>query len=290
MSAEPDPRALGAFLRARREALTPRAAGLPQDDRGRRVAGLRRTEVAQLASISVEYYTRLEQGRVRASSTVLESLVRALRMDADAERYAYELASRADEQPRRRDIQERPRPPVRRLLDRLDGTPAIVLGRRLDILGWNGPAVALYLDFAALPVRERNYLWLMFLHPAFRALHRDWENDARTAVGALRLECAADLRDPRLTRIVGELSLRDEDFRAWWAGQQLSGKYRGVKRYRHPLVGDLDLDCDTWNSPDGTGQRLMLLTAEAGTPSADALRVLTSWTAPRRDGGEPGHS
>lgn len=279
MSNAPDSRALGDFLRSRREALTPDDVGLPDHGGRRRVAGLRRTEVAQLASISVEYYTRLEQGRVRASVTVLECLVRALQLDADAGRYAYELAARADQQPQRQATGEAPRPAVGRLLDRMEGTPAIVLGRCLDVLGWNDAAVALYLDFASLPVRERNYLRLMFLHPGFRALHRDWENDARTAVGAVRLESAANLNDSRLAQLVGELSVRDHDFRAWWAGQQLSGRYQGTKRYRHPLVGDLDLDCDTWNSPDGTGQRLMILTAEPGTPSADSLRILTSWTA-----------
>ena len=280
MSTGSDPRALGAFLRVRRAALTPAEVGLSGAVGRRRVAGLRRTEVAQLASISVEYYTRLEQGRVRASATVLESLVRALRLDADAQRYVYELAERADAQPRLRGTQERLRPAIRRLLDRLEGTPALVLGRRLDILGWNQAAVALYLDFATIPVRERNYLWLMFLHPGFRALHRDWEHDARAAVGAVRLDSAVDLHDPQLTRLVGQLSLRDEAFRTWWAGQQLSGKYQGIKRYRHPLVGEVDLDCDTWNSPDGTGQRLMILTAEPGTRSADALSILTAWVAP----------
>ncbi|MFG2045517.1 hypothetical protein [Dactylosporangium sp. NPDC048998] len=160
-------------------------------------------------------------------------------------------------------------------------TPAIVLGKRLDILGWNNAATALYLDFSALPVKERNYLRLMFLHPGFRALHREWEHDARTAVGAVRLEAAGNLHDSELTQLVGELSLRDEDFRTWWAQQQLSGRYQGVKYYRHALVGDLALDCDTWNSPDGTGQRLMVLTAEPGTPSADALRILTAWQEPR---------
>ncbi|GAA2341862.1 helix-turn-helix domain-containing protein [Dactylosporangium salmoneum] len=280
MSSSVDPGALGAFLRARRQGLTPEEVGLPSGPGHRRVTGLRRTEAAQLANISIEYYTRLEQGRVRASATVLASLVRALRLDDDAQRYVYELAGRADGQTRRRSVREAPRPAIRRLLDRLEGTPAIVLARRLNIVGWNDAAAALYLDFGALPVKERNYLRLMFLHPGFRALHREWEHDARTAVGAVRLEAAGDLHDSALAELVGELSLRDDDFRAWWAQQQLSGRYQGVKHYRHPLVGELALDCDTWNSPDGSGQRLMVLTAEPGTPSADALRILTAWQEP----------
>lgn len=277
-----DDRALGAFLRARREALLPADVELPEGAGPRRVAGLRRTEVAQLANISVEYYTRLEQGRVRASTTVLESLVQALRLDDDAQRYVYELSGRTDEQPTHRVDREATQPAIRRLLDGLEGTPAIALGRRLDVLAWNDAAIALYLDFTRLPVHERNYLRLMFLHPQFRAMHLDWEHDARTAVGAVRLESSRDLHDPDLARLVGELSLKDADFRTWWAQQALSSRYKGTKRYLHPLVGEITLDADTWNSPDGSGQRLMVLSAPQGTPSYDALRILTSWHDPAR--------
>jgi transcriptional regulator with XRE-family HTH domain len=270
-------RTLGAFLRARREALTPEDAGLPPGAGQRRVKGLRRTEVAQLASISIEYYTRLEQGRVRASAAVLDTLIRALRLDEDAQRYVYELADRTDDQPQPTRIRGTAQPAMRRLLDRLEGTPAIVLGSCLEILAWNDAAVALYLDFGALPVNERNYLRLMFLHPGFRALHREWEYDARAALGTVRLESAKNPGDALLTQLVGELSMRDDDFRVWWAEQQLSGRYEGVKHYQHPLVGELILTVDTWNSPDGSGQRLMMLSAEPATSSGDALRILTSW-------------
>ncbi|TDW21901.1 helix-turn-helix domain-containing protein [Kribbella kalugense] len=270
-------RTLGAFLRARREALSPEDAGLPPGAGQRRVKGLRRAEVAQLASISIEYYTRLEQGRVRASAAVLDTLIRALRLDEDAQRYVYELADRTDDQPQPTRLRGTAQPAMRRLLDRLEGTPAIVLGRCLEILAWNEAAVALYLDFGALPVNERNYLRLMFLHPGFRALHREWEYDARAALGTVRLESAKNPGDAVLTQLVGELSMKDDDFRVWWAQQQLSGRYEGIKRYQHPLVGELNLDVDTWNSPDGSGQRLMMLSAEPASSSGDALRILTSW-------------
>ncbi|MER7930271.1 helix-turn-helix domain-containing protein [Streptomyces sp. NPDC096057] len=269
---------LGAFLRARRGQLTPQECGLPDADTSRKVAGLRREEVARLAAISVDYYTRLEQGRVRASAPVLVTLVRALRLDDDQKTYMFELAGRSGAHPRRRRTVQRVRPAMRRLLDQLTETPALVLGRRLDILAWNPAAAALYTDFAAIPAGRRNYVHLLFSDPMVRELHRAWEHDARDAVAALRMEAAADPDDPELAGLVGTLTIRDPDFRVWWAEHRVNGAAYGTKRLRHPLVGDLTLDCDTWTSPDGSGQRLMVLTAETGTPSHDALRILGSWT------------
>ncbi|QLJ02704.1 helix-turn-helix transcriptional regulator [Streptomyces sp. NEAU-sy36] len=276
MTADSDSRALGAFLKARRAQLTPRECGLPETDSARKVAGLRREEVARIAAISVDYYTRLEQGRVRASVPVLTTLARALRLDEDQQRYLYELAGRGDARPHRRRPAQRLRPAMRRLLDQLTETPALVLGERLDILAWNPAAAALYTDFAALPANRRNYMRLLFTHPLVRQLHQEWAHDAREAVAALRMEAAADPDDPDLAQLVGELSLQDPDFRAWWAEHRVSSAGYGTKHYRHHLVGALTLDCDTWTSPDGSGQRLMILTAEPGSPSHDALGILLS--------------
>ncbi|MET7440564.1 helix-turn-helix domain-containing protein [Streptomyces sp. NPDC005496] len=278
MTADPDSRALGAFLKARRAQLTPQECGLPEADSARKVAGLRREEVAQVAAISVDYYTRLEQGRVRASASVLDTLARALRLDDDQQVYLYELAGRTDARPRRRRPAQRVRPAMRRLLDQLTQTPALVLGRRLHVLAWNPAAVALYTDFAAIPAHRRNYVRLLFTDPVVRRLHQDWAHDDREAVAALRMEAAADPDDPDLAQLVGELSLQDPDFRTWWAEHRVNSASYGTKHYHHQLVGDLTLDCDTWASPDGSGQRLMVLTAEPGSPSHDALRILTSWT------------
>lgn len=283
MTSHTDPRALGKFLKARRAQLDPEDCGLPEADAPRRVAGLRREEVAQLAAISVDYYIRLEQGRVRASAPVLATLVRALRLDGDQQSYLYELAGRTDDRPRRRPPVQQVRPAMRRLLDQLDGTPALVLGRRLDILAWNQAAAALYTDFAGIPADRRNYLRLMFTDPEIRKMHREWSHDARDAVAALRMAAAADPDDPELDGLVAELSARDADFRTWWAEHRVNSATYGTKQYRHPLVGDLTLDCDTWNGADGSGQRLMVLTAETGTPSHDALRILTSWTPDRAE-------
>ncbi|SEP97372.1 Helix-turn-helix domain-containing protein [Streptomyces sp. yr375] len=277
MTPPSEPGALGAFLKARRARLTPRAVGLPETDGPRKVAGLRREEVAHLAAISVDYYTRLEQGRVQASAAVLATLARALRLDDDQQTYLYEIAGKTDARPRRRRAAQRVRPAARRLLDQLTETPVLVLGTRMDILAWNHAATALYTDFAGVPAARRNYVHLLFTDRALRALHVEWEHDARDAVAALRMEAAKDPDDPALTRLVGELSVQDADFRTWWAEHRVNSAGHGTKRYRHSAVGDLTLDCDIWDSPDGSGQRLMVLTAEPGSTSHDALRFLSSW-------------
>ncbi|MCU1495218.1 MAG: transcriptional regulator [Acidimicrobiaceae bacterium] len=270
---------LGDFLKARRAQLRPQEVGLPDVGSPRKVAGLRREEVAQLAAISVDYLTRLEQGRVQASASVLVTLARALRLDDDQQTYLYQLVGKTPILQRRRAAQKL-RPAMRRLLDQLTETPAIVLGRRMDILAWNAGAAALYTDFGQIPANRRNYVRLLFTHPAVRSLHAEWEHDASTAVAALRMEAANDPDDPELAVLVGELAVQDPDFRTWWATHQVTGTGYGTKHYRHSIVGDLTLDCDTWNSPDGSGQRLMVLSAEPGTHSHEGLRILASWAAP----------
>ncbi|HEY1698831.1 MAG TPA: helix-turn-helix transcriptional regulator [Trebonia sp.] len=285
MSSASVPGELGAFLRARRAQLSPHDFGLAETGTRRKVAGLRREEVAQLAAISVDYYTRLEQGRVQASAPVLATLARALRLDEDQQAYLYEIAGKADARPRRRRAAQRIRPAMRRLLDQLAQTPAVVLGRRMDVLAWNRMAAALYTDFGQVPTVHRNYVRLLFTDPVVRGMHAEWGHDARDAVAALRMEAASEPDDPELARLVGDLSVSDPDFRAWWGERHVNSASYGTKHYRHRSVGDLTLDCDTWDSPDGSGQRLMVLTAEPGTPSHDALRILASWNATQN--GEP---
>jgi hypothetical protein len=154
----------------------------------------------------------------------------------------------------------------------------------MDILEWNSAAAALYIDFSHTPAPRRNYVSLLFTDPVMRGMHQRWEHDARDAVAALRMEAAADPDDPELARLVGELCVQDADFRTWWAEHRVNTAGYGTKHYRHRLVGELTLDCDTWSSPDGSGQRLMVLTAEPGSPSHDALRILASWTAEQSSG------
>jgi transcriptional regulator with XRE-family HTH domain len=269
---------LGAFLKARRAELTPAAVGLADDGTLRRVPGLRREEVARLASISVDYYSRIEQGRLQASATVLGALARALRLDAGQQTYLYELAGRPTGRRIRRGPQ-RVRPSTHRLLDQLDRSPAMVLGRYNDILAWNAAATALYLDFAQLSPHERNYTRLLFLHPKFRDLHVEWETAARLSAATLRLETAGNPDDARLADLAGELSVRSPEFRQWWGGRIVSSASYGTKHFQHPVAGPLTLECDTWASPDAPDKRLMVLTAEPGSPSAEALQILTSWSA-----------
>lgn len=276
------PKELGDFLKARRAQLSPREVGLPETRR--RVAGLRREEVAQLASISVDYLTRLEQGRVQASASVLATLARALQLSEDQQAYVYELAAK----PFRRRPAEKTRPAMKRLLDQLASTPAMVLGRRLDIVAWNHAAAALFTDFSRYPAARRNYVYLLFADRSMRSLHVSWEEAARTAVAALHLEAAREPAAPELADLVGELAVHHPEFRTWWAAHHVSSAGYGVKRYRHPVVGELELDCDMWESPDGSGQRLMVLTAEPGSASDEGLQILASWTAglPSGDAGE----
>jgi transcriptional regulator with XRE-family HTH domain len=281
------PGEVGAFLKARRAQLSPRDVGLSADGARRKVGGLRREEVAQVAAISVDYYTRLEQGRVRASASVLATLARALRLDEDQQAYLYEIAGKTDARPRRRRATQSARPAMRRLLAQLTQAPAVVLGRRMDILAWNPMAAALLTDFGQYPAGRRNYVRLLFTDSALRGLHAEWEHDAGEAVAALRMEAAKDPDDPELARLVGDLSVQDPEFRTWWAERRVTSASYGTKRYRHRAVGDLTLDCDVWDSPDGSGQRLMVLTAEPGSPSDDALRILASWSADQSERTDP---
>ncbi|MET7474381.1 helix-turn-helix transcriptional regulator [Streptomyces sp. NPDC005648] len=269
---------LGEFLKECRGRLGPRAVGLPESGTLRRVPGLRREEVAHLVGISTHSYTRLEQGRAAVPRTVLAGLARALRLD-DAQRdHLFELAAGGAREPRRRPAQ-RAHPQLRRLLDELTTSPALVVGRHLDILAWNPLAVALLTDFGRVPAKKRNYARLMFTDPAFRELCLDWRTNARTCVAQLRLEAARYPGDPGLTALVGELSVADADFRQWWAGRQMNGLRMGTKRLRHPLVGDLTLDWDSLTCAADPAQKLLIATAEPGTPSHDGLLFLASWTA-----------
>ncbi|WP_217167259.1 helix-turn-helix domain-containing protein [Streptomyces sp. AC512_CC834] len=263
---------LGDFLKARRKELSPATAGLTDDGR-RRVPGLRREEVALLASISSGYYTRLEQGRRRASEPVLDALARALRLSEDERAYLFELSGKDAGRPLRRPAQ-RVRPPLRRLLDDLTHTPALVLGRRTDILAWNPPAAALFTDFALLPRDERNFVRLVFCHPVVRALYTDWPHMARACVAQLRMEAARDPADPRLTTLVEELSVRDPDFRTWWADHRVAVRTAGTKALRHPTAGELTLDWSTLTDTADPDQQLVALTAAPGTASHDGLRRL----------------
>ena len=270
---------LAAFLRARRSELIPSDVGLPEGGTQRRVAGLRREEVAQFAAISIDYYTRLEQGRIQPSAPVLASLARVLRLDDDQRTYMYELAGKpAATKPRRR-ASQKVKPHMQRILDHITDTPAIVMTPIHDILAWNPLAAALMIDFGEVPERERNFLRLIFTDPRMRALYPDWEGLARAVISYIRMEAARKPDDPRLAELVGDLSVRDEQFRQWWAGHHVAFKRRGARTYNHPVVGEITLDWDTLTSDADPEQQLIIYTAQPGSPSEQALRILASWTA-----------
>jgi transcriptional regulator with XRE-family HTH domain len=278
---------LGEFLKARRAELTPQAVGLPETGHARRVPGLRREEVALLASISVEYYTRIEQGRIQASGPVLLDLARVLHLSEDQRDYLLGLAGKSDARPRRRPSTQKVRPQLQRLLDSLTDAPSFVMGRRSDILAWNPLAAALFTDFGQMPAKQRNYVRMVFTDPAMRTLCADWESVARMCVSQLRMEVATHPDDPRLAALVGELSVQDEQFRQWWAGQFVAQRTSGTKTFHHPVAGDLTLDWDMFTCATDPDQQLAVLSAEPGTPSADGLRILASWAATHQPSAEP---
>jgi transcriptional regulator with XRE-family HTH domain len=267
------------FLRSCRARITPEEAGLARLPGARRVPGLRREEVAQLAGVSVDYYVRLERGRdINVSESVLDAIARALRLN-DLERnhlFAVAKPSRARRRPM---TPQRVRPGLYRVLETMADMPAMVIGRRLDVLATNPMARALLTDFDALPARERNMARFLFLDEAARELYVDWEAAARGVIGTLHLYAGRHPEDRLLAELVGELSVRDEDFRHWWADHRVSERSHGSKRYRHPVVGDLTLAYEALTPTSDPDQTLGLHTAEPGSASEQGLRLLASWTS-----------
>ncbi len=275
-----DGNGLGAFLRVRRSELSPSDVDLPEGGTQRRVAGLRREEVAQLAAISTDYYTRLEQGRIQPSAPVLAALARVLLLDDDQRTYLYELAGAnpASAKSRRR-APQKIRPHMQRVLDHIGDTPAIVMTPTHDILAWNPLAAALMVDFGEIPERERNFMRLLFTDPRMRSLYPDWEGLARSVVSYIRMEAARKPEDPRLAELVGDLSIRDAHFRQWWAGTHVAVKRRGTRTYNHPVVGEITLEWDALTSDADPDQQLIVFTAEPGSRSEEALRELAARVA-----------
>lgn len=283
-----DPRAeLSEFLRTRRARLKPEDVGLPDFGRHRRVPGLRREELAQLAGVSVAYYTRLEQGNGRnVSAEVLDSIARALRL-TDAERSHLTHLAKPKRQKRKPPARtQQVRPALRHLLESMDAVPAYVVGRRSEILAWNRMAAAVFGDWGRLPAQERNWARLVFLNPDYRELFVEWEQKAYDMVAYLRMDAGLHPDDPQLSSLVGELSVKSEEFRRLWAAHDVKEKIHGVKHVRHPLVGGLTLLWESFRpAGDDTGQSLVTYFAEPGTPSAEALKLLCSWGADARRAG-----
>ncbi|MFF7717735.1 helix-turn-helix domain-containing protein [Streptomyces sp. NPDC007988] len=273
-------RELADFLRRARSQSDPLRAGLPPDGRVRRVPGLRREEVALLAGVSTDYYTRLEQGRrITPSPAVVEALGHALGLDAAGRTHLRDLigVTAAPARRRPRGVQ-RVRPGLYQLLDALDGEPALILGRRTDILAANRMAKALFTDFEQLAPPHRNYARWMFLDDDARSLFVDWEEQARAAVESLRLDVGRDPDDQATTALVEDLREHSREFDQWWEQHRVHQRTHGSKRLRHPLVGELTVEYETLALPGDPDTTLFVYTTEAGSASRRALDLLASWT------------
>jgi transcriptional regulator with XRE-family HTH domain len=272
------------FLATRRAKLTPDQAGVPLYGQRRRVPGLRREEVAQLAGLSTDYYTRLEKGNLRgASDSVLEAIARALQLD-DAERaHLHDLAraarAGAAREPRRRTQPQQVRPSIQQLLDAMTAGVAFVRNGRLDVLAINPLGRAFYTPVLDTPARPANLARYCFLDPGAGEFYPDWDEAADTTVALLRTEAGRDPYDRALTDLVGELATRSDAFRTRWAAHDVRLHHTGTKRFHHPVVGDLTVGFNATELPADPGLTLTVYTAEPGSGSADKLAVLASWAA-----------
>ncbi|WP_328377902.1 helix-turn-helix transcriptional regulator [Streptomyces sp. NBC_00440] len=283
---EPGP--LGTFLQARRARLRPADVGLRDLGPRRRVAGLRREEVAQLAGVSVSYYARLEQGLSRgASAEVLGAIARALQLDAPEREHLDRLAGAARHTPRLR----RPRPEkladeTRDLLRAVDGVPAIVLGRRTDVLAWNALGHALlagHLDLLGPddPARRPNMTRILFLDPHCRELYTNWTRKARAVVGNLRIAVGRHPDDPLLAELIGELTMKSPEFVALWADHRVEPCDAASYDLHHPVVGSVTVTQQTLSVARSPDQALIVCTTPAGSSSEEALALLRQVTDDR---------
>jgi transcriptional regulator with XRE-family HTH domain len=268
------------FLVSRRARLSPDRAGLPAYGGNRRVPGLRREEVALLAGVSVDYYNRLERGNLHGvSEGVLEAVAGALQLD-DAERaHLRDLARIANASPAGRSGAPRAdviRPSIQRLLDAITEAPVIVRNHRFDYLGANRLGRALY---APLFAGAANSARFTFLDPAARDFHVQWEATAAELVAAMRGEAGRHPHDRRFSELVGELTANSEEFRVLWDAHDVRAHVTGVKRMRHPEVGELELAYEALELPADPGLTMATFTAEPGTASADKVQLLASWAA-----------
>jgi transcriptional regulator with XRE-family HTH domain len=270
------------FLTSRRARITPEQAGLPVFGGTRRVLGLRREEAAMLAGVSVDYYTRLERGNLKGvSETVLDALARGLRLDEAERAHLIDLARAAGPttaRPRRRSLQQ-VRPSVLRILDSMTGAPAFAQNGRLDVLAANPLGFALYSEMFADPVRPANLARFVFSNPRSRDFFADWVRAANDTVAILRSEAGRDPYDSGLSDLVGELATRSDEFRTRWAAHDVRIHRTGVKHVRHPVVGDLELTYEMMELSADPGLSILTYSAEPGTTSEEALRLLGSWAA-----------
>lgn len=284
-------RQLGAFLQARRSQVRPEDIGLVTYGDARRVPGLRREELAQLAGVSQSYYARLEQGQSQASPEVLEAIAQALRLSETERRHLLELAAGARRGTRpRRPAPERMSPALVQLTAALADVPVLVLGRHSDVLAWNRVGHALYAghldpEGPDRPGQRPNMAHLVFLDEHTRDLYTDWPAKARAVVGTLRLASGRFPDDPALASLVGELSLRSQEFASMWADHRLKTGDASVYGMRHPLVGGMDVTQQTLHAEHGL--TVVVSTTEADSPSRAAMTLLVHSARADRHGTRP---
>jgi transcriptional regulator with XRE-family HTH domain len=270
------------FLTSRRARITPEQAGLAWYGDNRRIPGLRREEVALLAGVSVDYYTRLERGNLAGvSETVLDALTRALRLDEAERAHLYDLArsSQPSAQQRRRSTKQNVRPSVQWMLDSITGSAAIAENGRLDALATNQLGRAFYSHLFDGSGRPVNFARFVFLDPRAKEFFADWERAAKDVAALLRLEAGRNPFDRDLSDLVGELATRSEEFRGHWATHNVRLHTMGEKRFNHPVVGELELSYNRIDVAADPGLMIVTYTAEPGSRSAEALRLLASWAA-----------
>ncbi|WP_327318374.1 helix-turn-helix transcriptional regulator [Streptomyces sp. NBC_01235] len=272
---------LARFLRARRTQTSPESAGLTPGPGVRRTPGLRREELATLAGVSIDYYTRLERGKeTRPSPGVVDALARALNLDDDEHHHLRELAARAahyapEPPPPSRTV----RPHLKLLLETMRPNPAYIVSRSMDLLAWNPGGLALYAGIADWPVKQRNLARYLFLHCTARELFPDWDTQVRGCVARLRAEAGTNPDAPDLTSLVGELLLKSPDFAKLWERYEVIGRKKIQKTFHHPQVGILTLTGQSMHLEGTPGQRLGVYSAEPGSPDHDAM-LLLDMTAP----------
>ncbi|GGS18026.1 helix-turn-helix transcriptional regulator [Streptomyces griseoviridis] len=274
------------FLRTRRDAVRPSQVGLPKYP-GRRVPGLRREEVAQLAGVSVDYYTRLEQGRLTsASEGVILSIAEALQLSRAETQYLRDLLRPQPRRARQLRPRQQVRPELQRLLEGLNDQPAFVLGRRNEVLASNALLDALLTPFNQKPPEDRNLLRWLLLDPAARALYLDWAQITSEVVGVLRAEAGRYPGDPQIAAFVAELSAASPDFRPWWEERTVVERTWGTKRFDHPVVGRLDITYEALNLP-GDPDQVLFVYSGSTTDDLDKLRILASWSTQHTPPGRP---
>jgi transcriptional regulator with XRE-family HTH domain len=269
------------FLTSRRAKISPDRAGLPAYGGNRRVPGLRREEVALLAGVSIDYYTRLERGNLSGvSESVLDALAGALQLDEAERAHLFDLAraSSSTSRTRRRPAQQ-VRTSVQQTLDAIAGVPAYVRNGRRDVLATNRLGRAMYSEMYLDPIRPVNIARFVFLSPRARTFFLNWEGAANDMVAILRTEAGRTPHDRELSDLVGELSMRSEEFRTRWAAHNVRFHRTGYKDIHHPIVGDLHLTFEAMDLPADPGLSLVVYSAEPGSPSEDGLNLLASWAA-----------